>query len=165
MEMERALKEAATANSTALAAEKVRDAAEAKVEELKRVLDPKRQRTDEADGGDGPTVISGDWDLADHRREMTRVMNRHAMQIGSKEHERELRTAKDADPDKPPVAMIVNSSEVRAAGFKLKELMPDSSARAGPRTQGAGVRTMEGMGEKMLVLDVRDDNYIREGCE
>ena len=31
---------------------------------------------------------------------------------------------KDADPDLPPVPMMVNSSEVRGAGFKLKELMP-----------------------------------------
>ena len=77
--------------------------------------------------------------------------------------------AKDANPDEPPVAMIVNSSEVRAAGFKLKELMPpqlDSSVRVSPRLHGgAGVRTLEGMGEKRFVIDVNDDNYIREGCE
>ena len=75
---------------------------------------------------------------------------------------------RDADPDAPPVAMMINSSEVRGAGFKLKELMPlklDSSARVGPRTRGAGVRSMEGMGENKLVLSVDDDNYIREGCE
>ena len=65
--------------------------------------------------------------------------------------------AKGADPEAPPVPMIVNSSEVRSnAGFKLKELMPaqlDSSARASRRTRGAGVRTMEGMGEKRLICD------------
>ena len=38
--------------------------------------------------------------------------------------------------------------------------------RVSPRLHGgAGVRTLEGMGEKKLVMDVNDDNYIREGCE
>ena len=78
---------------------------------------------------------------------------------------------KDADPDAPPVPMIVNSSEVRGAGFTLKELMPlelDSSVRVSShrrRTRGAGVRSMEGMGEKKLVRSTADDDYIREGCE
>ena len=75
---------------------------------------------------------------------------------------------KDADPTAPSVAMIVNSSEVRGAGFKLQELMPlelDSSVRAGPRTRGAGVCSMEGMGEKKLVLSTKDDNEMREVCE
>ena len=71
--------------------------------------------------------------------------------------------AKDADPDAPPVAMLVNSSEVRNAGFKLKQVVPpqlDSSVRVSPRLHsGAGVRTLEEMGEKRLVMDVNDDNY------
>ena len=76
---------------------------------------------------------------------------------------------KDADPDLPPVPMMVNSSEVRGAGFKLKELMPaqlDRSVRVSPRLHGgAGVRTMEGVGEKRLILDTNEDNTIREFCE
>ena len=58
---------------------------------------------------------------------------------------------------------------MRNAGFKLKELRPphlDVSVRVSPRLHGgAGVRTLEGMGEKRLVMDVNDDNYTREGCE
>ena len=76
--------------------------------------------------------------------------------------------AKDADPDRPPVAMIVNSSEVRGAGFKLTELMPpvlDSSVRVSSRLRGARVRTMEGMGAKKLVMDTNMDNDIRHFCE
>ena len=81
--------------------------------------------------------------------------------------------AKDADPDAPPVAMLVNSSEVQNAGFKLKQVvtqvMPpqlDSLVRVSPRLHGgAGVRILEGMGEKRLVMDVNYDNYTREGCE
>jgi hypothetical protein len=30
----------------------------------------------------------------------------------------------DVDTSRPPVAMIINSSELRAAGFKLKEVLP-----------------------------------------
>ena len=75
---------------------------------------------------------------------------------------------KDANPDAPPVQMIVNASEVRGAGFKLKERMPlelDSSVRVSSRKRGARVRNMEGMGEKKLVMSTSDDDCIREGCE
>ena len=30
----------------------------------------------------------------------------------------------DVDTSRPPVAMLINSSELRAAGFKLKEVLP-----------------------------------------
>ena len=49
---------------------------------------------------------------------------------------------------------------------KLKELMLlelDSSMCVSSRTRGAGVRSIEGMGEK-LVISTADNNYIREGC-
>jgi len=64
--------------------------------------------------------------------------------------------------------MIVNSSEVRGASFKLKELLPLElyrSVRVSSCTRGAGVRSMEGMGEKKLVMSTTDDDYIRVGCE
>ncbi len=42
---------------------------------------------------------------------------------------------------RPPVAKLINSSELRAAGFKLREVFPpalESAARV--RTRGAGLR-------------------------
>ena len=39
----------------------------------------------------------------------------------------------DVDTSRPPVAMLINSSELRAAGFKLKEVLPqalEAAARA-----------------------------------
>ena len=38
----------------------------------------------------------------------------------------------DVDTSRPPVAMLINSSELRAAGFKLKEVIrPSLEAAAG----------------------------------
>ena len=75
---------------------------------------------------------------------------------------------KDADAEQPPVAMLVNSSEVRAAGFKLKEVLPlelEAAARSGRRTRGAGLRQLQGMGPTRFVLAVDDDNEFRSRCE
>ena len=71
------------ANAIALAAEQAKDVAEAEVAAIERMLDPKRQRTEEAaaEEQDGPAAACNDWDLADHRREMTRVMNRRADEL------------------------------------------------------------------------------------
>ena len=55
------------------------------------MLDPKRQRADAADD-DGPAHATGEWDLADHRREMTRTLNRRAIEIGTEESAAEPRT-------------------------------------------------------------------------
>ena len=74
----------------------------------------------------------------------------------------------DADANQPPVEMILNSSELRAAGFKLKDLLPpelEASARAGKRTRGAGLRQLQGMGPTRFVLSVDDDNEMRSRCE
>ena len=62
---------------------------------------------------------------------------------------------------------VVNGS-VRAAGFKLKDLLPpelEASARAGKRTRGAGLRQLQGMGPTRFVLSVDDDNEMRSRCE
>ncbi len=52
----------------------------------------------------------------------------------------------DVDTSRTPVAMLINSSELRATGFKLKEVLPPSleaDARAGLCTRGWGLRSPE----------------------
>jgi hypothetical protein len=64
--------------------------------------------------------------------------------------------------------MIINSSELRAAGFKLKEVLPPelkSAARGGMRTRGAGLRRLQGMGPLRFLLHVDDDTEFRSRCE
>ena len=76
--------------------------------------------------------------------------------------------SKDADPNQAPVAMIINSSELRAAGFKLRELLPpelEAAARGSARTRGAGLRQLEGMSPTRFFLDVDGDNEFRFRCE
>jgi hypothetical protein len=72
----------------------------------------------------------------------------------------------DIDTSRPPVVMLINSSELRAAGFKLKEVFPpalETTTRV--HTRGAGLRSLEGMGPKRFVLSVDDDNEFRSHCE
>ena len=75
----------------------------------------------------------------------------------------------DVDTSQSPVVMVINSSELRAAGFKLKEVLPptlETAARgAGKHTRGAGLRSLEGMGPKRFVLSVHDDTEFRSRCE
>ena len=57
----------------------------------------------------------------------------------------------DVDTSRPPVTMLINSSELRVAGFKLKEVMSpalEAATRGGMRSRGAGLRSLEGMGPK-----------------
>jgi hypothetical protein len=74
----------------------------------------------------------------------------------------------DVHTSRPPVVMLMNSSELCATGYKLKEVIPpalESDARAGFRTRGAGLRSLEGMGPKRFVLSVDDDTEFRSRCE
>ena len=60
---------------------------------------------------------------------------------------------KDADDPQTPVPMIINSSELRGAGFNLQEVIPPAlevTVRSGRRTRGAGLHQLEGMGRKSL---------------
>ena len=71
-------------------------------------------------------------------------------------------------PDAPTAGMIVNSSELRAAGFKLQEQLPpelEAVARMGGRKRGAGLRQLKGMGPTTYALGVDDDNVFRSRCE
>jgi len=66
-----------------------------------------------------------------------------------------------------PVAMIINSSELRAAGFTLWEVFPLELEDAARRrsTCGAGIRQLEGTGPKLFILSVDDDTDLRSRCE
>jgi hypothetical protein len=75
---------------------------------------------------------------------------------------------KDADDSQSPATMIINSSELRGAGFNLQEGIPpelESVERLGRRTRGAGLRQLEGVGRKRFVLSSDDDNELRSRCE
>jgi hypothetical protein len=74
----------------------------------------------------------------------------------------------DVDTSRPPVAMMINSSELRAAGFKLRDMLPpalEAAARGGLQTRGAGLRSLEEMVLKMFVLSVDDDTEFRSRRE
>jgi hypothetical protein len=54
----------------------------------------------------------------------------------------------DTDASQAPVAMIVKSSELSAAGFDLREVIPlqlEAAARRGRRTCGAALKQIHGM--------------------
>jgi hypothetical protein len=69
----------------------------------------------------------------------------------------------DVDTSRPPVSMLINSSEFRSAGFKLKEVLPPAlEAAAHVRTRE---RSLEGIGPKRFVLSVDDDTEFRSRCE
>jgi hypothetical protein len=66
--------------------------------------------------------------------------------------------------------MLINCSELRAAGFKLKEVLleelpPSLETAARVRARGAGLRSLDGMGPKRFVLSVDDDTEFRSRCE
>ena len=72
------------------------------------------------------------------------------------------------DDTSAPVAMLVNSSELRAVDFPLAEVRPlhlDVVSRGDRRTRGATVRKLQGVGNSTFVLSVEDDNDFRSRCE
>ncbi len=74
----------------------------------------------------------------------------------------------DTDASEAPVAMIVNSSELRTAGFDLRAVLPlqlEAAARGGQRTRGATLKQIHDMGTRRYVLSVDNDNDFRSRCE
>jgi hypothetical protein len=74
----------------------------------------------------------------------------------------------DTDVSEAPVAMIVNSSELRATGFDLREVIPlqlEAAVRGGQRTLGVVIKQIHGMGTRRYVLSVDNDNEFRSRCE
>jgi vacuolar-type H+-ATPase subunit D/Vma8 len=84
------------ANKVALEVEKERDAVEKAVAELKRQLNPKRADTDD-DVGDAHEMLAefDNWDLRDHRQQVTHVQNRRNVQVGSHKNQPKPRTGTD----------------------------------------------------------------------
>jgi hypothetical protein len=73
-----------------------------------------------------------------------------------------------SDDTSAPVAMIVNSSELRAEDFPLVEVRPlqlDAVVHGDRRTHGATVRKLQGVGNSTFVLSVENDNDFRSRCE
>ncbi len=67
-----------------------------------------------------------------------------------------------------PVAIIVNSSEMRTAGFDLREVisLPLEEVMLGVQcTRGAVLKQIHGMGTRRYVLSVDNDNEFRSRCE
>jgi hypothetical protein len=74
----------------------------------------------------------------------------------------------DTDASEAPVAMIVNLSELRAAGFDLREVIPlqlEAVVCGGQRTRDTALKQIHGMGTRRYVLSVDDDNEFRSRCE
>ncbi len=72
------------------------------------------------------------------------------------------------DTSEAPVTMIVNSSELHAAGFDPREVKPlqlETVSREGQRTRGAALKQIHGMGTRRYVLSVDNDNDFRSRCE
>ena len=68
-------------------AEKENDAAQKEVQELQRVMEPKRARTQSATADDDEECEKQSWedlDIADYRREATRIQNRRSIPLGSR---------------------------------------------------------------------------------
>ena len=76
------------AKKVALEAEKDNDAAQKEVQELQRVMEPKRARTNATTANDHEECdeqSSGDMDIADYRRETARIQKRRSVALGSRE--------------------------------------------------------------------------------
>ena len=72
------------------------------------------------------------------------------------------------DTSQEPAPMIINSNQLRAAGFKLNKVIPpqlEAAARSGMRTRGAGLCQLRGMGSARFVLNVDLDTEFRYRCE
>jgi hypothetical protein len=80
--------QAKTAKKVALETEKDNDAAQKEFQDLQRVMEPKRARTNATTGNDHEECDEqslGDMDIADYRRETTRIQKRRSVTLGSRE--------------------------------------------------------------------------------
>ena len=80
----------------------------------------------------------------------------------------EWNPAQAVDTSQEPAPMIINSNQLRAAGFKLNKVIPpqfEAAAIIGVRTRGAGLHLLRGMGSERFVLNVDLDTEFRFRCE
>ena len=74
----------------------------------------------------------------------------------------------DTDASEAPVAMIVNFSQLRSAGFDLREVIPiqlESGVCGDRRTRDTVLKQIQDMGTRRYVLSVDNDNEFRSRCE
>ena len=74
----------------------------------------------------------------------------------------------DTDASEAPVAMIINSSELCATGFDLREVIPlqlEEVTCVVRCTRGETLKQIHGMSTRRYVLSVDDDNEFRSRCE
>ena len=74
----------------------------------------------------------------------------------------------DTDASEAPVAMIVNSTELRVTGFDLREVIPLQLETVGRGVRGTcdtALKQIHGMGTRRYVLSVNNDNEFRSRCE
>jgi hypothetical protein len=74
----------------------------------------------------------------------------------------------DTDTSEAPLAMIVNSSELRAVGFDLREVIPlqlETVTRGDRRTLGVVLKQIHVMGTRRYVLSMDNENEFRSRCE
>jgi hypothetical protein len=79
--------QAKAANMVALQTEKDNDTAQKEVQELQRVMEPKRARTDATTANDHEECdeqSSGDMDIADYRLEAVRIQKLRSVALGSR---------------------------------------------------------------------------------
>ncbi len=87
IQLDQAKTRAKAANKVALHVEKEKDTVEQEVQRLQQLLQSKRPRTHATtvnDHEDCDKKSSDDWDLADYRREATRIQNLHSTPLGSR---------------------------------------------------------------------------------
>ncbi len=70
----------------------------------------------------------------------------------------------DTDASEAPVEMIINSSELCATGFDLREVF-ETVARGGQCTRDSVLKEIHGMGTRRYALSVDIDNEFRSRCE
>jgi len=79
----------------------------------------------------------------------------------------ECNPTQDADASQLSVAMLIKSSELRAAGFTLREVIPpalEAAVRGGRCRYGAGLCQLQGMVPRRFALSADNNNKFRSRC-